>query len=109
MVIGLRTLISVLNSYNRPLLRLLSYSYCYNFRFPTDYEELVVEEFREGERARIEAAQIRDYRNYAGPVQETYSNVVSNTLGLLRGKHMYRLIFTYLHNTDTYQISELMF
>ena len=54
-----------------------------------DLEELTVYDFRKDQRAKIEAdAAKSDYRDYARPVQQAYSNVVANTLSLLRGWSM---------------------
>lgn len=51
-----------------------------------DFEHLIVEKYRNDQRAKIEADAAKwDYRTYAKPVQQAYSNVVSNTLSILRG------------------------
>ena len=49
-----------------------------------DYEQLQVENFRKANANRVENV-VSKYEDYAGPVQETYNDVVQNTMSLLRG------------------------
>jgi len=49
-----------------------------------DYEQFVVDRFQKEQGLKLEAGMVRKYEDYGEPVQETYNNVVSNTLSLLQ-------------------------
>ena len=50
-----------------------------------DLEELTIDRFQHEQGLKVEAGMVRKYEDYAVPVQETYDDVVANTLSLLKG------------------------
>jgi hypothetical protein len=50
-----------------------------------DLEELTVDRFQHEQGLKMEAGMVRKYEDYGVPVQNTYDDVVSNTLSLLKG------------------------
>ncbi len=49
-----------------------------------DYEDMVVSRFEKEEGLKLEAGMVRKYEDYGAPIQESFDNVVSNTLTLLK-------------------------
>jgi hypothetical protein len=50
-----------------------------------DLEEFTVERFQQEQGLKMEAGMVRKYEDYGKPVQDTYDDVVANTLSLLKG------------------------
>merc|ERR1712046_43102 len=50
-----------------------------------DLEQFAVDRFQKEQGLKLEAGMVRHYEDYATPVQDTYDDVVANTLSLLKG------------------------